>query len=272
LTRYYQTPGRNLAGQSVGILLLDTFAPHMPGNVANQATYPFPVRFKVIPGSSSDKLLYQGGADMLESLIESARELQRDGVRAISAGCGYFARFQPQVADAVDVPVFLTSLLQVPMIARSLRRGQKLGILCADETILQREPQLLANVGIDATIPIAVAGLQDCPEFSNTFLRNSGNIEHDEVQRELLGVVRGLLEREPTIGALLFECSDLPPYAWAVQLETRLPIWDYSTMIRWIHSGVVQAPYSGYLGDFSTTPPASAGANGRAATTGRVLS
>ncbi len=264
MTRYYQTLGRNLAGQAVGILLLDTFAPHMPGNVANQATYPFPVRFKVIPGSSSDKLLYQGGGDMLEPLIESALELQRDGARAISAGCGYFARFQNQVADALDIPVFLTSLLQVPMIATGLKRNQKLGIICADETILQREPQILTNIGISASIPYVVAGLQDCPEFSSTFLGNSGNIEHDEVQRELLGVVKRLVERNPDVGALLFECSDLPPYAWAAQLEVRLPIWDYSTMIRWIYNGIVREPFVGYPGDFSTTPPATASANGRA--------
>jgi hypothetical protein len=265
MTRYFQTPGRNFAGQAVGILLLDTFAPHMPGNVANQATFPFPVRYKVIPGSSSEKLLYQGGADMLEALVESARELERDGVRAISAGCGYFARFQKQVADAVDVPIFLTSLLQAPMIARGLRRGQKVGIVCADDSILRREPHLLAEVGIDASIPVVTAGLQDCPEFSSTFLGNSGNLEHDEVQHEVVGVVKRLIERHPEVGALLFECSDIPPYAWAAQLQVRLPIWDYSTLIRWIHDGVVRTPFRGYPGDFATVPPLAVGRNGSAA-------
>jgi hypothetical protein len=266
VTRYYQTPGRNLAGQAVGILLLDTFAPHLPGNVANQATFPFPVRYKVIPGSSSDKLLYQGGGDMLEALIESARELERDVVRAISAGCGYFARFQAQVADAVDIPVFLTSLLQAPMIARGLKRGQKIGIICADGSIPENEPDLLAGVGIDASVPHVVAGLQDCPEFYTTFVGNSGSIEDDEVQREVVRTVKRLVGQHPEVGALLFECSDIPRYAWAVQLELRLPIWDYSTLIHWVYDAVVRSRFEGYPGDF-TTQPRAASRNGAAAYT-----
>ena len=122
---------------------------------------------------------------------------------------------------------------------------------------------VLAAVGIDASVPVVTAGLQGCPEFSSTFLGNSGNLEHDEVQREVVSVVKGLIERHPDVGALLFECSDIPAYAWAAQLEVRLPIWDYSTLIRWIYDGVVRTPFSGYPGDFATTAPAALGRNGR---------
>ena len=38
------------------------------------------------------------------------------GCRAIAAECGYFAYFQKDIAGYVDVPVFMSSLLQVPFI------------------------------------------------------------------------------------------------------------------------------------------------------------
>ena len=252
MTRYYQQPGRNLAGQEIGILLLETFVPLLPGNVANQATFPFPVRYKVIPGASPNKLLYEGGGDMLPAVIESARELVRDGVRAISAGCGYFARFQEQVAEAVDVPVFLTSLLQAPFITRGLKRGDKVGIICADAKVFSKEPQLLRAVGIDESISYVMVGLQECPEFAASFLGNCGSLDHEAVQQEVCGVVQELVARHPEVRSLLFECSDLPPYAWATQLAVRLPIWDYSTLIRWVYHGVVREPFDDYRSEVAT--------------------
>jgi hypothetical protein len=51
----------------------------------------------------------------------------------------------------------------------------------------------------------------------------------------------------PGIGAILLECSDLPPYAWAIQRASSLPVYDFITLIRWVHAAVSQQPYYGYL-------------------------
>lgn len=44
-------------GESIGILLLDTFTPFIPGDVGNATTYSFPVRFQTVKGFTFDKLL-----------------------------------------------------------------------------------------------------------------------------------------------------------------------------------------------------------------------
>ena len=37
---------------SIGILMLETRFPRIPGDVGNARTWPFPVRYRVVPGAT----------------------------------------------------------------------------------------------------------------------------------------------------------------------------------------------------------------------------
>jgi hypothetical protein len=67
------------------------------------------------------------------------------------------------------------------------------------------------------------------------------------VEGEVVEVARSLVEREPAVGALLLECSLLPPYAAAVQEAVGLPVFDYVTMIRHVFSAVIRRRYTGFV-------------------------
>ena len=54
-------------------------------------------------------------------------------------------------------------------------------------------------------------------------------------------------EEHPEVGAILLECSDLPPYAWAVQEGSGLPVYDFITIINWVERSVAQEPYYGVI-------------------------
>ena len=56
-----------------------------------------------------------------------------------------------------------------------------------------------------------------------------------------------MVEGNPDLGAMLLECSDLPPYSSDVQRAVNLPVYDFITMIRWVHSAVAQEPYCGFV-------------------------
>jgi hypothetical protein len=56
-----------------------------------------------------------------------------------------------------------------------------------------------------------------------------------------------LVEEHPEIGAILLECSDMPPYASDVQQAVNLPVYDFITLIKWVHSAVAQKPYYGFI-------------------------
>ncbi len=42
---------------------------------------------------------------------------------------------------------------------------------------------------------------------------------------------RELVEKRPEAGAILLQCSDLPPFAWPIQNATGLPVYDMNTLI-----------------------------------------
>lgn len=74
-----------------------------------------------------------------------------------------------------------------------------------------------------------------------------GHFDNSIAQQEIVHLARELVQENDDLGAILFECSDMPPYAAAVQAATQLPVFDFITLIKWLHSGVAQRPYEGWI-------------------------
>src|SRR5262245_63915526 len=98
--------GTNLGGFSVGILVLDTRFPRVPGDIGNAGTFDFPVLYRRVRGATSDRVVRHVDRDLLPLFIEGAQALEAEGVQAITTSCGFLARFQRDLAAAVKVPVF----------------------------------------------------------------------------------------------------------------------------------------------------------------------
>jgi len=242
---FYQAKNKKQSwyGESIGILILDAAYPCIPGNVGNASTFPFPVRYKVVKEASIERLIKQKDITLLEPFINAATELQEEGVKAITGACGFMALFQREVSDAVDVPVFLSSLLQIPFIYQIKR--QKIGIITADSKSLT--PEHFIAVGVNKEIPLRIGGMEDQKEFREAILEEKGTLDSDLIEREVVGVAKKLVTDNPDIGALVLECSDLPPYAHAIQKEVNLPIFDFTTMIRYVHTALVRKEFQGFM-------------------------
>ena len=230
-------------GESIGILILDATYPCIPGNVGNASTFPFPVRYKRVKEASIERLVKQKDITLLEPFIDAAIELQEEGVKAITGACGFMALFQREVSDAVDVPVFLSSLLQIPFIYQI--KKQKIGIITADSKSLT--PEHFISVGVNKEIPLLIGGMEDQKEFREAILEEKGTLDSDLIEREVVGVAKKLITENPDIGALVLECSDLPPYAHAIQKEVNLPIFDFTTMIQYVHTTLVRKEFQGFM-------------------------
>ncbi|SNZ17553.1 hypothetical protein SAMN05421503_3287 [Terribacillus aidingensis] len=236
--------GQYVTGYSVGILYLeDCWYPVIPGNVANLSTYDFPVRLKVVPGCNQERI-HAGDPTLLADIIRAAKELEAEGARAICAACGFFGNFQDKVAAAVDIPVYLSSVVQVPWIKTGLKPTQKVGMLTADAHGIT--PSLLASCGIMDPDICVVKDLGKLPEFS-AIIESRGSFNNDIVRQEVVNAAQEMLEENPDIGAILLECSDLPPYAAAIQRAVKMPVFDFITMIRWVHFATSQKPYYGFI-------------------------
>ncbi len=232
-------------GESIGILILDAAYPCVPGNVGNASTFDFPVRYKVVKNASIDRLLNQRDPSLLDPFIEAARELQDEGVKAVTGACGFMALFQRQVADALEIPVFLSSLLQIPFIYQMLPRGRKIGIISADSSALTLEH--FSSVGITPDIPLILAGMENQVEFREAVLLEKGTLDSEQIQGEVVEVAKQMVHKDPDIAAIVLECSDLPPYAAAVQAAVQMPVFDFITMIQYVNSALVRRPFQGFM-------------------------
>jgi hypothetical protein len=241
-------------GHAVGILLLDHSAPAIPGDVLNARSFTYPVVYKYVDGLTVDRV-FAGDPDCAPLVIAAARELEGMGVGGISTNCGYLLRYQEAVARAVAVPVFLSSLLQLPLIARSTVGTRPIGLVVANAAALGND--LLERSGVPAETPLVIADLAERPEFRRCFLDQCGELDSERMEREAVAAARELIEREPGIGAIVLECAVLPAYAAAVQRATGRPTFDFMTLIDFFHAA--QNRKAG-----SDLPPVSAPASGRA--------
>ncbi|TKB05706.1 aspartate/glutamate racemase family protein [Desulforhopalus sp. IMCC35007] len=232
-------------GESIGILILDAAYPCVPGNVGNASTFDFPVRYKVVKNASINRLLNERDPSLLVPFMEAARELQDEGVKAVTGACGFMALFQRQVADVLDIPVFLSSLLQVPFIYQMLPKGRKIGVISADSSALTIDH--FSSVGITPDIPLILGGMENQKEFREAVLLEKGTLDSDQIQHEVVDVAKEMVCRDPDIAAILLECSDLPPYAAAVQAAVNRPVFDFITMIQYVHSALVRRQFQGFM-------------------------
>jgi len=236
-------------GEAIGIMLNSTTYPLVPGNVGNASTYNFPVRIVSTPGLPTDWWCDAKGAneERLGRVIKTAKKLESEGVRAITTGCGFYAIFQKEVAEAIKIPFFSSPLLMVPIVHRMLGNKGRIGIITAGAKNLGALH--FKGVGIDPKkIPLGIIGMMEYDEFRQVILEES-KIEADirRMEKEVLDAAKKILQKYPDIEAFIFECSDLPPFSKSVQDLTGLPVFDFITMINWVYTVVVQKRYHGFM-------------------------
>lgn len=213
----------------IGVLMLKTTFPRIPGDVGHRETYPFPVSFCVVEGASPQRAVYAPDARLLKSFIRAARNLEAQGVGAIATSCGFMAVYQRQLADAVDIPVFSSALLQIPLARSVIRTDQAVGVLTADRRALTNDH--FAGVGVDPA-PAAVVGLESMHEFSSVFLDGKRTLDESRCRREMEKATLALMTAHPKVGAIVMECTNMPPYRDAVRKVSGLPVFDVVTLIQ----------------------------------------
>jgi hypothetical protein len=237
-------PARPLAyGYTIGMLCAEWNVPFIPGDLNNATTFPFPVRYLEVQGASGAQVLTGDAGAYDELFVSAAKQLEAEGVRAITGNCGYMAAYQDVIAAAVDVPVFMSSLLQAPMLLRLLRPDQRLGVLVANGAGISEA--VLHGAGITDPSRLHIQGLDHKPHFNEVALQETGSLDEDRIRAEVVETAVETVEADPSVGAFLLECSDLPPYARSVREATGLPVFDWSGFIRYVHDAVEPRTYHG---------------------------
>jgi len=236
--------GKNIYGYPIGILMLETQFPRIPGDIGNATTWDFPVLYKIVKKATPDLVVRKGAPGLLEPYIQAAQELEREGVRAITTNCGFLALFQKEMASAVSIPVFTSSLMQVPLAYVMIKPSQKVGIITVHSKSLTQKH--LSCVGADQ-IPHVIYGTEGEEEFSRVILDDEMELDVDKSREELIRVAKRMQLEHPEVGAVVLECTNMPPYAATIQKEINLPIFDIYTLTMMVYYAVVKKEFSGMI-------------------------
>jgi Asp/Glu/hydantoin racemase len=242
--------GRNVAGVCIGLIQFRANLPMMPGNMGNATTFDFPMLYREMNADSIfDIMAEEPTENFTAAAIEAGKWLELQGVRAIMGNCGFFGTYQRAIQAELNVPFFGSSLMMLPMMVQSMPPGKKVGVITANGPILKSVPAV-ENSGLsaeDKESRIVIMGCEDGPEFSGAIMSNTGRYNPVKVENEIVSVARRMIAEHNDIGAILLECTELSPAAVAVQNAVRLPVWDYTTLTKWIYSGCVRRPFTGHI-------------------------
>jgi hypothetical protein len=165
--------GYPYSGEAIGILMFDNRRyPMVPGNVGNASSYDYPVRLKVVKGLD----WYPPHADEwddprpaeVDLLVVAAKELEDEGVRAIVTCCGFFSTVQDVLAESVDIPVFTSPLILLPMLLRMISPSKSIGVFTASRPHL--DESFFRAAGVTNMARIKVFDAEDSSEFMATHL------------------------------------------------------------------------------------------------------
>jgi Asp/Glu/hydantoin racemase len=227
--------GKAIYGAPLGILMLEARFPRIPGDMGNATTWPFPVLYRVVKGASPERVVLQGAAGLLPLFLEAAAELVSFGAEAITTNCGFLSLFQRELAAHVQVPVATSSLIQVPWVQATLPPGKRVGVVTVCGSSLT--PEHLAAAGVAADTPFV--GTEDGEEFFRVLiLGEKQDMDVALAARDILEAGRTLMRRHPDVGAIVLECTNMPPYAHALREALGVPVFDIYSLITWLHAGI----------------------------------
>ena len=179
--------------------------------------------------------------DEVEARYKDAiKYLEAEGVSGITGDCGFMMYFQPLARTLTKLPVYKSSLCQLPAVTCCYGMKEKIAIFTANGKSLAPMRDLIRDeCGVDTEQErYIIVGCEDIPHFGEEVAAG------DKVDTDLAtpGMVQKALEVQkanPDIRAFLFECTELPQFSDAVRAATGLPVYDSMTMSDSFMSGVM---------------------------------
>ncbi len=240
-------------GMGLGIIILDDVYPGFPGDVRNASAFPFPIQYEIVEGVDIWALVHEEDkSPCREPILRAAKKLESMGCRAIAAECGYFAYFQKDVAGYVDIPVFMSSLLQVPFAQQLIGPERVVGIMAARQA--QLLPEHLEAVGVQLGSNYVITGAEDdgkCTQFENLWYApvrpDPPQAYYDKAEEEFVQVAVDFYKAHPNMGAMMLECTGMQPFARAIQRQIDIPVFSWGTLLDYAYSVTVHRDYYGHV-------------------------
>ena len=234
--------GTATAGGFLGVVMLDTKFPRPPGDVGHPDAFGVPTSLRTVRGAWPDKVVQSAaglrGARVVPAFVFVVRAMERDGAKAITTSCGFLVLLQKELQAAVKVPVITSSLMQLPGL---LATHPKVGVLTISASKLGLEHLRAAGVPKNRLKDVIVQGVDPQGEFATAILGNREVMDIEKAGADVLAAALALKQREPSLEAVVLECTNMPPYRAAIEAATGMKTWALTDEVRLLRPFRVQA-------------------------------
>ncbi|GAB4354728.1 MAG: aspartate/glutamate racemase family protein [Kiloniellaceae bacterium] len=209
--------------------MLKTAFPRPLGDVGNPATWPCRTLYKVVEPASVAAVVKSGPLPLplVVAFIDAGLALAAEGATLITTSCGFLVAAQAALQEALPVPVVTSSLLQVAAVQAALPAGRRVGVITYDAERLG--PDHLAAAGAPPDTP--VVGLPRDGALYRMIAEDRAALDPAAAEAEVLAAGRALAAACPALGAVVLECTNLPPYRAALSEALGLPVHDLVTLL-----------------------------------------
>jgi Asp/Glu/hydantoin racemase len=212
--------------RTVGILSLETEADRFERSLLHPSTFNCRVIEEKLHGVWVPQIL-AGSESLTPAFIDAARRLEQRGADIIISNCGFTVLYHRAIEQVTTVPIAISSLLLLPVLAHMCRRDARVGVGTFDATRLterhwraawphyEEERLVVADIhGTDTWRDWCT----DSPQYD--FASSCRDIDRmtDELARQDVDVV-------------LLECAVFTAFAPRIAARVNKPVFDLLSLI-----------------------------------------
>ena len=141
--------------------------------------------------------------------------------------------FQHIARKVTQRPVVMSPLCALPSVTCAFAKHERVAIFTASAEALHPMRQLLWDeCGVDLEDKrFLIVGCQDVPGFET--VAQGERVEVQECMSHIVKLAQDVVaehaKTDSPVRAIVFECTELPPYSTAVRAATKLPVFDAVT-------------------------------------------
>jgi len=228
------------AAACLGVIRLDYDYPPAPGDIDHPDSFSCDVYYKVVPGLTFE--MCQKGQmtkEVEKRFKQSIKWLVKEkNVNGITGDCGFMMNFQGFARKITKIPIFMSSLCQLPAVTCGFAQKEQIIIMTANGKSLEPMRDLIRDeCGVDTQDKrYNIVGCEDVPHFGPAVAKGD-KVDSKKAQPGIVKKAVEALRQYPQSRAFLLECTELPPYSDAIRFHTGLPVYDSITACHFFISG-----------------------------------
>lgn len=217
---------------TLGVLMLDTRFPRWPGDIGCAEGLVGRVLYRRVEGAWPRQIVTDAQAlrasPLVDAFAASAHELVAAGAQVLTTSCGFLVLWQQRLQALLPVPLVSSALLRLPSL---LAAQAQVGVLTIDAAVLGAAHLLAAGVGADRLDDVIVGGVDPAGAFAQAILGNRAELDRAAAERDVVAAALALRRRAPHLSQVVLECTNLPPFAAALQRATGRPVHHLMTLV-----------------------------------------